>query len=235
MELSESDVAALWLTLRIATTTTLILLVLGTPLALWLARTRSPFRGVVSAVVALPLVLPPSVLGFYLLLAMGPEGPIGQLTYSLGLGSLAFSFWGLVVASVFYSLPFVVQPIQNGIESLGPRPLEVAATLGAGPWDRFFSVLLPLAKSGFITAAVLGFAHTVGEFGVVLMVGGNIPEVTQVVSVQIYEHVESMNYRSAHVLSAVMLLFSFVVLSLVYSMNRRSPKSSQNFGGLNGL
>lgn len=218
---SDADFAAIFLTLRIATVTTLLLLLIGTPIALWLARTRSMFKGPVAALVALPLILPPSVLGFYLLLAMGPQGPIGQLTSELGLASLAFTFWGLVLASSCYSLPFVVQPIQNAVESLGPRPLEVAATLGAGPWDRFFTVLLPLARPGFITAAVLGFAHTVGEFGVVLMVGGNIPEVTQVVSVQIYEHVEAMDYSQAHGLAAGMLVFSFAVLSLVYSVNRK--------------
>jgi len=218
---SDADLAAIFLTLRIATVTTLLLLLIGTPIALWLARTRSIFKGPVAALVALPLILPPSVLGFYLLLAMGPQGPIGQLTGGLGLASLAFTFWGLVLASACYSLPFVVQPIQNAIEALGTRPVEVAATLGAGPVDRFFSIVLPLAKPGFITAAILGFAHTVGEFGVVLMVGGNIPEVTQVVSVQIYEHVEAMDYVQAHWLSAAMLLFSFVVLSLVYSLNRK--------------
>lgn len=221
MGFSDADLAAIALTVRIATVTTLLLLLIGTPIALWLAQTRSRFKGPVAALVALPLILPPSVLGFYLLLAMGPQGPIGQLTSELGLGSLAFTFWGLVLASACYSLPFVVQPIQNAIEGLGERPLEVAATLGANPWDRFFTVLLPLAKPGFITAAVLGFAHTVGEFGVVLMVGGNIPEVTQVVSVQIYEHVEAMAYTQAHWLAGSMLVFSFVVLSVVYSLNRQ--------------
>jgi len=228
---SDADIAAIVLTVRIATATTLLLLLIGTPIALWLARTTSKFKGPVAALVALPLILPPSVLGFYLLLAMGPQGPIGQLTHELGLGSLAFTFWGLVLASACYSLPFVVQPIQNAIEGVGRRPLEVAATLGAGPLDRFFTVLLPLAKPGFITAAVLGFAHTVGEFGVVLMVGGNIPEVTQVVSVQIYEHVEAMAYTQAHWLAGAMLVFSFVVLSVVYGVNRKRPRS----GGMIGV
>jgi len=227
---SDADIAAIFLTLRIATVTTLLLLLLGTPIALWLARTTSRFKGPVAALVALPLILPPSVLGFYLLLAMGPQGPIGQLSSELGLGSLAFTFWGLVLASACYSLPFVVQPIQNSIEGLGQRPLEVAATLGASPWDSFFTVLLPLAKPGFITAAVLGFAHTVGEFGVVLMVGGNIPEVTQVISVQIYEHVEAMAYTQAHWLAGAMLVFSFVVLSLVYSLNRKQRRTGGFIG-----
>jgi molybdate transport system permease protein len=172
-------------------------------------------------VVALPLVLPPTVLGFYLLLAMGPNGPVGQLTQALGIGLLPFTFWGLVVASVFYSMPFVVQPIQNAIEALGERPLEVAATLRAGPWDRFFSVVLPLARPGFLTAAILGFAHTVGEFGVVLMIGGNIPGATRVVSVQIYDHVEAMEYGQAHWLAASMVVFSFLVLLALYTLNPR--------------
>ena len=222
MGFSEADLTAIWLTLRIAGVTTVLLLLIGTPIAWWLARTPSRWKGPVGAIVALPLVLPPTVLGFYLLVAMGPNGPVGQLTQALGLGTLPFTFWGLVVASVFYSLPFVVQPIQNAIEALGNRPLEAAATLRAGPWDRFFYVVLPLAKPGFITAAILGFAHTVGEFGVVLMVGGNIPGVTRVISVQIYDHVETMEYAQAHGLSAVMLVFSFVVLTAVYSFNRKA-------------
>lgn len=215
--LSEVDFAAIRLTLRLATVTTIILLIVGTPLAWWLARTRSRWKGVVGAVVALPLVLPPTVLGFYLLVAMGPNGPVGQFTQSLGLGTLPFTFTGLVVGSVFYSLPFVVQPVQNAFEAISERMLEAAATLRASPWDTFFSVVLPLARPGFVTAAVLGFAHTVGEFGVVLMIGGNIPEHTRVVSVQIYDHVEALEYAQAHVLSAGMLLFSFVVLLVVYS------------------
>jgi molybdate transport system permease protein len=215
--LAEVDFAAIRLTLKLATITTVILLVVGTPIAWWLARTRSRWKGVVGAVVALPLVLPPTVLGFYLLITLGPNGPVGQLTQSLGLGTLPFTFPGLVVASVFYSLPFVVQPVQNAFEAVGDRMLEVAATLRANPWDTFFTVVLPLAKPGFITAAILGFAHTVGEFGVVLMIGGNIPEKTRVVSVAIYDHVEALEYAEAHVLAGGMLLFSFVVLLALYT------------------
>ncbi|HCB15223.1 MAG TPA: molybdate ABC transporter permease subunit [Gammaproteobacteria bacterium] len=215
--LSDVDFAAVWLTLKLATTTTVILLIVGTPIAWWLARTRSKWKGAIGAVVALPLVLPPTVLGFYLLIALGPHGLIGQLTQSLGWGVLPFTFVGLVVASVFYSMPFVVQPLQQAFEVIGTRPLEVAATLRASPWDAFFSVVLPLAKPGFITASILGFAHTVGEFGVVLMIGGNIPEKTQVVSVQIYNHVEALEYAEAHVLAGGMLLFSFLVLLALYS------------------
>jgi len=214
---SAVDLAAVWLTLRLATVVTVILLVVGTPMAWWLARTRSRFKALVGAVVALPLVLPPTVLGFYLLIFLGPHGPVGQLTQALGWGVLPFTFAGLVVASVLYSMPFVVQPLQQAFEAIGPRPLEVAATLRAGPWDAFFTVVLPLAKPGFITAAILGFAHTVGEFGVVLMIGGNIPEKTRVVSVQIYDHVEAMEYAEAHVLAGGMLLFSFLVLLALYS------------------
>ncbi|WP_394375617.1 molybdate ABC transporter permease subunit [Stutzerimonas frequens] len=214
--LDGSDLAAIWLTLKLASVTTLLLLLLGTPLAWWLARTRSRLRGPIGAVVALPLVLPPTVLGFYLLVALGPNGPIGQLTQSLGLGLLPFTFAGLVVGSVLYSLPFVVQPLQNAFEAIGERPLEAAATLRAGPWDTFFSVVLPLARPGFITASILGFAHTVGEFGVVLMIGGNIPGQTRVVSVQIYDHVEAMEYAQAHWLAGGMLLFSFLVLLVLY-------------------
>jgi molybdate transport system permease protein len=215
--LSDVDLAAIRLTLELATVTTVILLVVGTPIAWWLARTRSRWKGVVGAVVALPLVLPPTVLGFYLLVAMGPNGPVGRFTESLGLGTLPFTFPGLVVASVFYSLPFVVQPVQNAFEAVGERMLEAAATLRASPWDTFFSVALPLARPGFVTAAVLGFAHTVGEFGVVLMIGGNIPEKTRVVSVQIYDHVEALEYAEAHMLSAGMLAFSFLVLLILYT------------------
>ena len=218
------DLQAIWLTVRLASTVTLVLLLIGTPMAWWLARTRSWWKGPVGAVVALPLVLPPTVLGFYLLLALGPDGPVGALTQSLGLGTLPFTFWGLVVGSVFYSLPFVVQPIQNAMEALGDRPLEVAATLHAGPVDRFFTVVLPLARPGFITAAVLGFAHTVGEFGVVLMIGGNIPGETRVVSVQIYDHVEALDYAGAHGLALSMVLFSFAVLLALYTFQRhRGP------------
>ncbi len=216
MPLDSVDLAAIWLTFKLASVTTLILLLIGTPIAWWLARTPSRMKGPIGAVVALPLVLPPTVLGFYLLVAMGPNGFIGQLTQSLGLGTLPFTFAGLVVGSVFYSLPFVVQPLQNAFEAIGERPLEAAATLRAGPWDTFFSVVLPLARPGFITASILGFAHTVGEFGVVLMIGGNIPGQTRVVSVQIYDHVEAMEYAQAHWLAGGMLLFSFLVLLVLY-------------------
>ena len=217
---SDVDLAAVWLTLKLASTTTVILLGVGTPIAWWLARTRSWFKGPVGAVVALPLVLPPTVLGFYLLIAMGPHGPVGQLTQSLGLGVLPFTFPGLVVASVFYSMPFVVQPIQNAFEAIGERPLEVAATLRASPLDAFFTVAVPLARPGFLTAAILGFAHTVGEFGVVLMIGGNIPDRTRVVSVQIYDHVEAMEYAQAHWLAGGMVVFAFLVLLALYTLNR---------------
>jgi molybdate transport system permease protein len=218
MLLSDNDWQAILLTLKLASIVTVLLLLLGTPLAWWLAQRRSRLRVFVSVVVALPLVLPPTVLGFYLLIAMGPNGVIGSFTHSLGLGYWAFTFEGLVFASVLYSLPFVVQPIQNAIEAVGQRPVEVAKTLGASSIDAFFTVVLPLAKPGVITAAILGFAHTVGEFGVILMIGGNIPDETRVVSVQIYEHVESLSYDNAHTLSAVMLGFSFFVLLLLYSM-----------------
>lgn len=222
--LTDSDLQAIWLTLRLASITTVILLMIGTPVAWCLARSQAWWKGPLGAVVALPLVLPPSVLGFYLLLAMGPQGPVGQLTTWLGIGTLPFTFWGLVVASVFYSLPFMVQPLQNAFESIGERPLEVAASLRASPLDTFFSVVLPLAKSGFITAGILSFAHTVGEFGVVLMIGGNIPGVTRVASVQIYDHVEAMEYADAHRLAAIMLGFSFIVLLAVYT---RRPKPAK--------
>jgi len=219
--LDGTDFAAIWLTVKLASVTTLLLLLLGTPLAWWLARTRSRLRGPIGAVVALPLVLPPTVLGFYLLVALGPNGPIGQLTQSLGLGLLPFTFAGLVVGSVLYSMPFVVQPLQNAFEAIGERPLEAAATLRAGPWDTFFSVVLPLARPGFVTASVLGFAPTVGGGGVVLMIGGNIPEKTRVVSVQIYDHVEAMEYAQAHWLAGGMLLFSFLVLLMLYGSRFR--------------
>jgi molybdate transport system permease protein len=219
MLLTASDLQAIGLTLKVATLTTVILLLVGTPLAWWLARTRSWLKTPLSAVVSLPLVLPPSVLGFYLLVLMGPHGPVGEWTQALGLGLLPFSFWGLVLASVLYSLPFMVQPIQNAMEALGPRPLEVAASLRASPLDVFFSVVLPLCKPGLVTGAIMSFAHTVGEFGVVLMVGGNIPGVTRVVSVQIYDHVEAMEYSDAHRLAAVMLGFSFLVLLALHLYN----------------
>lgn len=220
MPLDSTDLAAIWLTLQLATVTTVILLIVGTPIALWLSRTRSWLKGPVGAVVALPLVLPPTVIGFYLLLLLGPNGAVGQLTQSLGLGTLTFSFSGLVVGSVLYSMPFVVQPLHNAFAAIGPRPLEVAATLRAGPWDTFFCVVLPLARPGFITATILGFAHTVGEFGVVLMIGGNIPDKTRVVSVQIFDHVESMEYVQAHWLAGFMLVFSFIVLLALYSSSK---------------
>lgn len=224
MLLSASDLQAIWLTLRLSSVVTVILLLIGTPIAWWLARTGSRLKGPLGALVALPLVLPPSVLGFYLLLAMGPHGPVGWLTTSLGIGPLPFTFWGLVLASVFYSLPFMVQPLQNAFESIGERPLQVAASLGASPLDAFFSVAVPLAKPGFLTASIMTFAHTVGEFGVVLMIGGNIPGVTRVASVQIYDHVEALEYGQAHRLAAVMLIFSFLVLLGMYAWKPRPQK-----------
>lgn len=214
-----SDFGAIALTVKLATLTTLILLLLGTPLAWWLARTRSRAKSAVSALVALPIVLPPSVLGFYFLVTMGPQGPIGQFTQWLGIGLLPFTFAGLVVGSVIYSLPFVVQPIQNAFEAIGSQPLEAAATLRASPLDTFFSVVLPLARPGYLTAVVMGFAHTVGEFGVVLMIGGNIPDRTRVISVQIYDHVEALEFGQAHWLAGGMLAFSFLVLLLMYLLN----------------
>jgi molybdate transport system permease protein len=215
---------SVWLTLKLASITTALLMLFGTPIAWWLANTRSRFKGAIGAVVALPLVLPPTVLGFYLLLAMGPNGWVGRITQSLGIGLLPFTFAGVVVGSLIYSMPFVVQPIQNAFEAIGPRPLEVAASLRAGPWDRFFSVVLPLAKPGFLTAGVLGFAHTVGEFGLVLMLGGNIPGKTRVLSVDIYDHVEALEYTQAHWLAGGMLIFSFLVLLGLYAFNSR-PRS----------
>jgi molybdate transport system permease protein len=220
MSLSALDLSAIRLTLELAGLTTVLLLLIGTPIAWWLARTRSWFKGPVGAVVALPLVLPPTVIGFYLLVTMGPHGPVGQMTTALGLGTLPFTFAGLVVGSVFYSMPFVVQPLQNAFEAIGERPLEVAATLRASPWDTFFSVVLPLARPGFVTASVLGFAHTVGEFGVVLMIGGNIPGTTRTVSVQIFDHVEAMEYEQAHWLAGGMVVFSFFVLLALYTSRR---------------
>lgn len=224
MLLNGSDLQAIWLTIRLASIVTAILLVVGTPIAWWLARSRSRWKGPIGATVALPLVLPPSVLGFYLLLAMGPHGPVGSLTRALGLEPLPFTFWGLVLASVFYSLPFMVQPLQNAFEAVGDRPLEVAATLRASPLDTFFSVALPMALPGYLTASILTFAHTVGEFGVVLMIGGNIPGVTRVASVQIYDHVEALEYAQAHRLAAVMLIFSFLVLLALYAWRPNARK-----------
>lgn len=221
MVLDTDDLQALRLTASLATLTTLLLLLLGTPIAWWLARTRSRLKGAVAAVVALPLVLPPTVIGFYLLLLMGPHGPLGLFTQSMGWGLLPFTFSGLVLGSVLHSFPFVVQPLQQAFEAIGRRPLEVAATLRAAPWDRFVSVALPLARPGFLTAAVLGFAHTVGEFGVVLMIGGNIPGATRVLSVALYGHVEAMDYAKAQVLAAGMMGFGFVVMFLLYLLNGR--------------
>lgn len=214
LPLSPADLQALWLTLRLALLTTLLLLLLGTPLAWWLARTTSRWRATVEAVVALPLVLPPTVLGFYLLLAMGPNGPLGGL-------SLAFTFGGLLLGSMVYSLPFVVQPLRDAFAAIGEQPLEMAACLGASPGDRFRSVVLPMARPGYVTAAVLGFAHTLGEFGVVLMIGGNIPGETRVLSIAVYEHVEVLDYAQAHTLSAGLLLLSFVLLLIVYASRFR--------------
>ncbi|HJR30821.1 MAG TPA: molybdate ABC transporter permease subunit, partial [Pseudomonas sp.] len=208
MTLSSADYSAIWLTLKLASLTTVILLIIGTPIALWLSRTQSWLRGPVGAIVALPLVLPPTVIGFYLLLALGPNGWIGHFTQSLGLGTLTFSFAGLVIGSVLYSMPFVVQPLQNAFSAIGTRPLEVAATLRANPWDTFFSVIVPLARPGFITAAILGFAHTVGEFGVVLMIGGNIPGQTKVLSVAIYDYVDTAQWGAANILAGGMVVFA---------------------------
>ncbi len=221
MSLSSADLQAVRVTAELAAVTTGLLLVAGTPLAWWLAHTRRRFRPVVEAVVALPLVLPPTVLGFYLLVLLGPRGPVGGPWEALGGPRLVFSFPGLVVGSMLYSLPFVVQPLQNAFTAVGRRPLEVAATLGAGPLDRFLTVALPLARPGFLTAATLAFAHTVGEFGVVLMVGGSVPGRTRVVSIAVFEHVEALDYASAHVLAGGMLAFAFLVLVAVYAFNRR--------------
>lgn len=222
--LTPSDLAAIWLTVKLAALTTVLLLLLGTPVAWWLARTHSRFKGLVGSVVTLPLVLPPAVLGFYLLVLMGPDGPVGRLTQALGLGLLPFTFAGLVVASCLYSMPFVVQPLQQAFAAIGRAPMEAAATLRASPWDAFFTVALPLARPGLLTATVLGFAHTVGEFGVVLMIGGNIPGKTQVLSMAIYNHVEAMEYTNAHWLAGGMLVFSFAVLLALNSLQgkRRS-------------
>jgi molybdate transport system permease protein len=216
--LSGDDLSALWLTFQVASLSTGILLLLGTPLAWWLARTQSRWKGICNALVALPLVLPPTVLGFYLLVLLGPNGPFGGLMVRLGLSPLPFTFGGLVAASVLYSLPFVVQPLQTAFAAIGRQYLEAAATLRAGPRDTFFTVVIPLAKPGFLAAAILGFAHTVGEFGVVLMIGGNIPGRTRVVSVQIYNHVEALEYAQAHWLAGGLLAFSFAVLVVMYGL-----------------
>ena len=220
--LEAADFTAFTLTLKLAGVSTFILLCLGTPLAWWLSQTRTRGKSVVEALIALPLVLPPTVLGFYLLLALSPTGPIGSILNSLGLPSLAFSFAGLVLGSVIYSLPFVVQPLQTSFVAVGRRPLEVAATLGAGPLDRFLNIVLPMSKLGYLTAIVLGFAHTMGEFGVVLMIGGNIPGQTQVLSIAIYNHVEALEDSQALWLAGLLLLFSFLVLLAVYSLNKRA-------------
>lgn len=220
--LNAADLDAIWLTLRLAGLTTLVLLLLGTPVAWWLARTRHWAKAPIGAVVTLPLVLPPAVLGFYLLVLLGPDGPVGRFTQALGLGLLPFTFPGLVVASVIYSMPFVVQPLRQAFEAIGERPLEAAATLRAAPLDAFLTIALPLALPGFATAAVLGFAHTVGEFGVVLMIGGNIPGKTQVLSMAIYNHVEALEYGQAHWLAGGMLAFSFLVLLVLYARGRRA-------------
>ena len=228
--MTPDDWTAVRLTAQLAALTTALLLLVGTPLAWWLARTRSAAKPLVASIVAMPLVLPPTVLGFYLLLLMGPQGPVGQLTQALGLGRLPFTFAGLVVASVLYSMPFVVQPLQQAFEAIPERVLEAASTLRAGPWDRFFSVALPLARPGLLTASVLGFAHTVGEFGVVLMIGGNIPGQTRVLSVAVYGHVEALEYADAHRLAAGMVGFAMVVLVALYLASRRlgtAPGSSE--------
>jgi molybdate transport system permease protein len=225
--LTPDDLQAVTLTLKLASITTLVLLCIATPMAWWLAHSRSWYKGLVAALVALPLVLPPTVLGFYLLLLMGPQGWVGELTRALGIGALPFTFSGLVVGSVLFSLPFAVQPIQNAFEAMGKRPLEVAATLRATPWDRFVSVALPLARPGFLTAIILAFAHTVGEFGVVLMLGGSIPGETQVLSVAIYTHVEAMEYSEAHWLAGGMVLFSFLVLLGLYRVGGNWAKGAR--------
>ena len=224
MPITREDLGAIWLTFKLASATTVVLLLLATPLAWWLAQARGRWAALVGAIVALPLVLPPTVLGFYLLVVFGPQGWGGQLTQALGLGLLPFTFGGLLVASVIYSLPFAVQPLQHAFEAVGRRPMEVAATLRASPLDAFFTVAIPLARPGFITAAILSFAHTVGEFGVVLMIGGNIPQQTRVVSTQIYGHVESLAYTQAHWLSGGMLAFSFLVLLGLSLFTRRTAR-----------
>ena len=226
MIISEQDLVALFVTLKLASISTIVLILIGTPIAWWLSHSHWRYKYFVEAIIALPLILPPTVLGFYLLVSLGPNGPIGGLSSAMGGESLAFTFTGLVIGSVVYSMPFVIQPLQNAFSAIGQRPLEVAATLGASPIDRFFSIAIPMARPGFITASVLGFAHTLGEFGVVLMIGGNIPGSTQVVSISIYGHVEALEYGQAHALSASLLLFSFVLLLIVYGANRRFSVAS---------
>jgi len=223
--LDHESVETVLVTLKLAGLTTILLLILATPIAWWLARTKSAWRVPIASLVALPLVLPPTVLGFYLLVTLGPNGPIGRLTQAMGLGSFAFTFTGLVIGSLIYSLPFAVQPLQNAFEAMGERPLEVAATLRASPWDAFLTVVLPLARPGYLTAAILSFAHTVGEFGVVLMIGGNIPGKTRVVSTEIYGHVEAMEYAQAHALAGGMLLFSFTILLMMTWLNRNPMRA----------
>jgi len=223
--LDHESVETVFVTLKLAGLTTSLLLILATPIAWWLARTKSAWRVPIASMVALPLVLPPTVLGFYLLVTLGPHGPMGQLTQAMGLGSFAFTFTGLVIGSLIYSLPFAVQPLQNAFEAMGERPLEVAATLRASPWDTFLTVALPLARPGYLTAAILSFAHTVGEFGVVLMIGGNIPGKTRVVSTQIYGHVEAMEYAQAHALAGGMLLFCFTILLVMTWLNRNPMRT----------
>lgn len=223
--LDHESVETVFVTLKLAGLTTILLLILATPIAWWLARTKSAWRVPIASMVALPLVLPPTVLGFYLLVTLGPNGPMGQLTQAMGLGSFAFTFTGLVIGSLIYSLPFAVQPLQNAFEAMGERPLEVAATLRASPWDTFLTVALPLARPGYLTAAILSFAHTVGEFGVVLMIGGNIPGKTRVVSTQIYGHVEAMEYAQAHALAAGMLLFSLTIMLVMTWLNRNPMRA----------
>lgn len=225
MHLTADDYQAIFLTIKLASVVTFILLILATPLAWWLARTNSKSKSAVSAIVALPLVLPPTVLGFYFLLAMGPNGPVGKLFHQLGWQALPFTFWGLVVASIIYSLPFMVQPLQNSFEAVSKNLLDAAATLGASGRHIFFTIAAPLSWTGFLTAIILTFVHTIGEFGVVLMIGGNIPGVTRVASVQIYDHVEALEYAQAHALSIIMLVFSFIVLLLIYSL-RSAHKAS---------
>ena len=223
--LDHESVETVLVTLKLAGLTTILLLILATPIAWWLARTKSAWRVPIASLVALPLVLPPTVLGFYLLVALGPNGPIGQLTQAMGVGSFAFTFTGLVIGSLIYSLPFAVQPLQNAFEAMGERPLEVAATLRASPWDAFLTVVLPLARPGYLTAAILSFAHTVGEFGVVLMIGGNIPGKTRVVSTEIYGQVEAMEYAQAHALAGGMMLFSFTILLVMTWLNRNPMRA----------